>query len=385
MFEYFTGPKYVWNLGVCATLNNGGLIDEVDRACRPAREARDVDSGSKLFVRSWKAVADQLADQAHASEAAGHLRTAGQEWYRSGLYVCQAERMLSNADPDRRAFYQQALDAFAKVFEIADPAVSRVEVPFEGTSLPAYFSNASVNGEPVPCVIMWNGLDSTKEHMYTSGWPQEMRQRGISVLMIDNPGSGEALRFGDLKARIGTEAWATAQVDYLESRPDVDSGRIGLVGWSLGGYYVPRAAAFEKRIKLIAVWGANHNWGEVQKKRLQREGENPVPHYWEHVKWVFGYDDLDEFISYAEGIHLNGVVDQITCPFLIAHGANDRQISVDYAHQSYDQAVHSPKRELRIFTPDEGAAEHVGLDHMPHINSFIADWVQDTIAELGNW
>ena len=205
MFEYFSGPKYVWNLGVCATLNNGGAIDEVDRACRPAREAPDVNSGSRIFMESWKAVADQVAEQARASEAAGHLRTAGQQWYRSGLYVCQAERMLSNRDPGRRAFYQQALDAFAKVFEIADPRTSRVEVPFEGTTLPAYFSDASTDGRPAPCVIMWNGLDSTKEHMYTSGWPQEMRERGVSVLMVDCPGSGEALRFQDLKARIETE------------------------------------------------------------------------------------------------------------------------------------------------------------------------------------
>ena len=251
--------------------------------------------------------------------------------------------MLSNSDPDRRAFYQQALDAFAKVFEIADPATTRVEVPFEGTTLPAYFSNASRDGEPVPCVIMWNGLDSTKEHMYTSGWPQEMRERGVSVLMVDCPGSGEALRFQDLKAPIETEDWATACVDYLETRGDVDPDRIGLAGWSLGGYYCPRAAAFEKRLKFVAVWGANHNWGEVQKRRLQREGENPVPHYWEHVLWVWGFDDVEKFIEYAEGIHLNGVVDQITVPFLIAHGENDRQIPVEYAHQSYDQAVNSPE------------------------------------------
>ena len=132
MFEYFTGPKYVWNLGVCATLNNGGAIDEVDRACRPAREAPDVNSGSKIFMQSWKAVADQVADQARASEAAGHLRTAGQQWYRSGLYVCQAERMLSNSDPGRREFYQQALDAFAKVFEIADPATTPRRDPVRG-------------------------------------------------------------------------------------------------------------------------------------------------------------------------------------------------------------------------------------------------------------
>jgi dienelactone hydrolase len=200
--------------------------------------------------------------------------------------------------------------------------------------------------------------------------------------MVDCPGSGEALRFLGLKARVETEDWAAACVDYLETRDDVDHGRIGLVGWSLGGYYAPRAAAFEKRIKLVVAWGANHNWGEVQKKRLEREGENPVPHYWEHVLWVWGYDDVDTFIKAAEAVNLNGVVEQITCPFLITHGENDRQINVSYAHQSYDQAVNSPKRELRVFTPDEGATEHVGLDHLPHVGAFTADWVEDTFNEL---
>ena len=383
MFEYFTGPKYVWNLGVCATLNNGGAIDEVDRACRPAREAPDVNSGSRIFMESWKAVADQVADQARASEAAGHLRTAGQQWYRSGLYVCQAERMLSNADPGRREFYQQALDAFEKVFELADPATSRVEVPFEGTTLPAYFSNGSVDGSPAPCVIMWNGLDSTKEHMYTSGWPQEMRERGISVLMVDCPGSrrGAALPGPQGAHRdrgLGRGLRRLPRVPRATSTPTGSA-------WSAGRSAATTARARRRSrsgSKFVAVWGANHNWGEVQKARQQREGENPVPHYWEHVLWVWGFDDVDAFMEYAEGVHLNGVVEQITVPFLIAHGENDRQINVKYAHQSYDQAVNSPERELRIFTVEEGAAEHVGLDHMPHINAFVADWVEDRYAEM---
>jgi len=69
-------------------------------------------------------------------------------------------------------------------------------------------------------------------------------------------------------------------------------------------------------------------------------------------------------------------------PFLIAHGAGDRQIPLEYAHRSYDQAVASPKRELRIFTAEEGGTEHIGLDHLPHVSVFIADWVADTFAEL---
>jgi dienelactone hydrolase len=184
------------------------------------------------------------------------------------------------------------------------------------------------------------------------------------------------------RPRLHQGSRAAACVDFLETRDDVDHDRIGLVVWSLGGYYAPRAAAHEKRIKLVVAWGANHNWGEVQKKRLEREGENPVPHYWEHVLWVWGYDDVDTFIEAAEAVHLNGVVEEITVPFLITHGENDRQISVAYAHQSYDQAVNSPKRELRVFTPEEGATEHVGLDHLPHVGAFTADWIEDTFAEM---
>ena len=384
MFEYFP-TNYIWSLGVAATLNSGGAIDEVDRACRPIREAAERgDAGTRDLMLAWKRVADQVAAQAAEAEEAGHLRTAGQKWFRSAAYVCQAERMLSSTDPERIPFYRQGLAALQRSFDLVDPATTRVAVPFEGSELPAYFLKAQrPDGTPAPTVIMWNGLDSTKEHMYTSGWPQEMAQRGISTLMVDCPGSGEALRFLDLKSRVETEDWARACVDHLETRADVDHDRIGLAGWSLGGYYAPRAAAYEKRIKLVVAWGANHNWGEVQRARLEREGENPVPHYWEHVLWVWGYDDLDTFIKASEDVHLNGVVEQITCPFLITHGESDRQINVKYAHQSYDQAVNSPKRTLRVFTPEEGATEHVGLDHLPHVGAYTADWIEDTFRELG--
>ena len=122
----------------------------------------------------------------------------------------------------------------------------------------------------------------------------------------------------------------------------------------------------------------------MQRRRLEREGERPVPHYWEHVLWVWGGGDETWTSSSTSPTtcNLDGVVEQITVPFLIAHGANDRQIPVAYAHRSYEQAVNSPKRELRVFTPEEGATEHIGLDHLPHVSTFIADWVADTFAEL---
>ncbi|MFC4069591.1 alpha/beta hydrolase family protein [Actinoplanes subglobosus] len=380
MFEYFPG-NYVWNLGVVATLNSGGLIDEVDRACRPIKElaTRGADVGTREFMASWAAVAEDLASQAAADEAAGHPRTAGQKYQRATNYLAQAERMQSAKAPDRKAFYQRLLDLQQKAFDLIDPATTRVAIPFEGALLPAYFKKASDG--PAPTIILWNGLDSTKEHMYASGFAHEMAARGINTLMVDCPGSGETLRFLGLTSRVETEDWAAACVDYLLTRDDVVTGKIGLVGWSLGGYYAPRAAAFEKRLALCVAWGANHDWGAVQKRRLEREGENPVPHYWDHVLWVWGETDLDTFIKKAEAVNLDGVVENITVPFLICHGENDRQIPLAYAHRSYQQAVNSPRRELRIFTPAEGGAEHIGLDHFAHVQTYIADWVLDVLQD----
>jgi dienelactone hydrolase len=378
MFEYFPG-NYVWNLSVVAALNSGGLIDEVDRACRPIRElaAQGSDVGTRQLMASFTAVVDDLEAQARTAEAAGHEDAAGHVYFRATNYLTQAERMQNAHDPGRRAVYQRCLDLMRKTFDLIDPATTRVSVPFEGTTLPAYYKSA---GPGTPCVIMFNGLDSTKEHMYVSRFPHELAARGISTLMVDCPGSGEALRFGGLTSRVESEDWAAACVDYLLGRGDVDPERIGLVGWSLGGYYAPRAAAFEKRLALCVAWGANHNWGEVQLRRVQREGENPVPHYWDHVMWVWGETDLDSFLKKAANVHLDGVVERITVPFLIVHGENDRQIPLKYAHRSYEQAVNSPERELRIFTPAEGGAEHIGLDHLPHVSVYIADWIADTFG-----
>ncbi len=386
MYEYFPG-NYVWNLSVVATLNNGGLIDEVDRACRPLREAaaRGEDAGTREFLEVWTGLVDHLLVEADERVASGRTRSAGAICKRALNYLIHAERMQSRHEPERLATYQRCLDLAERTFDLIDPTTVRVEIPFEGSALPAYWHPAAATAAgPAPVMVMFNGLDSCKEHMYVSDFWAEMDARGISTLMVDTPGTGEALRMRDLTARIETEDFARAICDWLVDRDDVDPGRIGLVGWSLGGFYAPRAAAFEDRIALVVAWGANHDWGQVQRRRLEREGERPVPHYWDHVMWVWGEEDLDTFIEHADGVNLEGVVERIRVPFLICHGENDRQIPVEYAHRSYEQAVNSPKRELRVFTADEGGAEHIGLDNLPYVRDFIADWVGETFDELAN-
>ncbi|MDB5532331.1 MAG: Dipeptidyl aminopeptidase/acylaminoacyl-peptidase-like protein, partial [Hyphomicrobiales bacterium] len=154
------------------------------------------------------------------------------------------------------------------------------------------------------------------------------------------------------------------------------------MGWSLGGYYAPRAACYEKRFKLCVAWGANHNWGELQRRRLNNEGENPVPHYWDHVMWVWGKETRDDFMALMPQVTLNGHMQNMTVPFLVVHGAGDRQIPIEYAHQSYDQAVNSADRELKFFTDREGGVEHVSADNMEPVRSYIADWIADRFRRM---
>ena len=381
LFEYFPN-NYVWNLSLAIALASGAEIGELMDMCRPLRMAasRGEDAGTAEFLAEWVKMADTLVGLAEEDEARGRHFSADTKLQRGALYYLTAERMQGHGDPRRMETYNKAQAAFRHAITIGGVNCTRVEIPYRETGLAGLFTRAEGVSRPGPCVLYVNGLDSCKELLYWSRLPHALARRGISTLCIDQPGTGEALRFHNLSATPYSEQWATPCFDYLASREDVNCAQIGMVGISLGGHYAPRAVAFEPRFASGAVWGANHNWAEVQQKRLRREGENPVPHYWNHVMWVFGARDIDDFLEKSRDMNLNGVLDRIKAPFLITHGANDRQIPLEYAHQSYDQLTNSQRRELKIFTEREGGVEHVGADNMAFGRDYIADWFAETLG-----
>ena len=379
LFEYF--PNYVWNFSLSIAMESGAQLGEIIDMCAPIREkaGKGEDAGTLEFMAQWQAKAEILIGLADEDEARGRNYSAGTKLQRASLYLFTAERMQGHGHPGRAATFARAVHAFQRAMTLGGENCERMEIPVAGGIMPALYTRAPGAGRK-PAVIFCNGLDSCKELLYWAKLNTALARRGISTLMVDQPGTGEALRLSHLPATPHSETWASKAVDWLEGQDNVDPARIGMTGISLGGHYVPRAVAFEPRFASAAVWGANHNWAEVQQKRLRREGENPVPHYWAHVMWVFGASDMEDFLSKAEGMTLNGIMDRIKVPMLVTHGANDRQIGVDYAHQSYDQLVNSPKRELKIFTAREGGVEHVGADNMSFGRDYIADWFADTLG-----
>ncbi len=379
LFEYF--PNYIWNLSLAIATESGAQIGEIMDVVAPVKDAANdgPDAGTQMFMAQWNAKAETLIGLAEEDEARGRIFSAGSKLQRAALYLFNGERMLAHGAPGRIEAFTKAQSTFQKSMKLSGENCERVEIAIEGGTMPALYTRAPGDG-PNPVVVFCNGLDSNKELLYWTQLPKALARRGISTLCVDQPGTGETLRLQGIPATFDSERWASKAVDWLEARPEVDRNRIGMTGISLGGHYVPRAVAYEPRFASGAVWGANHNWAEVQQKRLRREGENPVPHYWAHVMWVFGATDMGDFLTKAEGMNLNGHMDRIKVPFLVTHGEQDRQIGVEYAHQAYEQLTNCPQRELKIFTPREGGVEHVGADTMSFGRDYIADWFADTLG-----
>ncbi len=381
MFRYFP-TNYVWDLSVNLAIEMGAKMGEIEEMCAPLAEAatkKDAE-GTAAFRQTWVTMADKICGLADDDVADGRMISAGDKYLRAAVYMGTAERLLAHGSDGRVALYERMQDTFYKGLKLSGSKATRVEIPYGDSFLSGIFHPAENVEGPQPVLVQVNGLDSIKEMIYMVGGPRWLAARGVASLVIDQPGTGDALRLRNLTARYDSEHWASAVVDYLETRDDVDPKRIGLHGVSLGGYYCPRAVAFEPRFACGVIWGANHDWRDVQKRRKEAEGDFPVPHYWSHVRWVFGAETDEEFMEKSEDMHLHGVLDRIKVPFLVTHGEKDSQIPIKWAHATYDQLVNSPKRELKIFDARTGGVQHSSFDNSANAGAYIADWVAEQLG-----
>ncbi|SPD67463.1 Hydrolase (plasmid) [Cupriavidus taiwanensis] len=380
MLEYFT--DYPWNLSLSMALDMGANMDEIDRASRSLRDGK-IPEGmdpAQAFFHAWDDAGQKLAASAAGDEEAGHGLTASEKYRRAAIMLITAERMPHHNYPPRLEAYDRMLHYFAKYVELGHVNCERVMVPYQDAVLPALLVKAE-GATPAPCMVHFNGLDGVKEFLFMSGFPAALAKRGISTLIVDNPGVGEALRKHGLHNFPEAEVPAAACIDYLERRPEVDRDRIGMIALSMGGYHAPRATAFEPRFKCCVAWGANYDFGKRFRMRLEGQGtQKSVPHFVEHVQWVLGAQSVEACLDTASGFTLKGILDRIRVPILINHGELDRQVPVESAYLTYEDCINSPRRELRIFTAEEGGEQHCSIGNMSLATDYMADWIADVLA-----
>jgi pimeloyl-ACP methyl ester carboxylesterase len=379
MLEYFPN-NYGWSQSIHICLSAGGQINEIDEACAPLKQISDPqsDSAQSAWYETWDKLATRLEQLARRDEEAGRYLSAGRKYLRATVYYIMAERMVSNRDHRKLETYNKVLDTFKKGTQLSRHRVEFLDIPFNNHALPALFVPAP-GGKPAPCMIHFDGFDGLKEMLYLSIPDQEFRKRGIALLIVDHPGVGGALRLHNLPLTPFTEGVAAACINYLETRTDVNRERIGILGISLGGYYAPRAAAFEKRLKCCVAWGAIWNWREAREWRMKQEKEPAsVPLF--QLLWVTGKDTLEEANEVADKMTLEGIADKITCPLLVLHGEDDRLVPLRMAEKTVQAAINSPIRELKVFTPSEGSTGHVQVDNMALAVDYISDWAAEILG-----
>ena len=229
-------------------------------------------------------------------------------------------------------------------------------------------------------MIHFDGFDVTKEWMYLCGIAHEFAVRGISTLMLDHPGIGAAIRLQGLPMNPDSERWARAAMDWLEQRDDVDAAKVGVIAMSLGGYYAPRAAAFEPRLACCIAWGARwDNAGSHGRILRDASAARSVTNWVDHALWYYGAATIDEAEAKIAQMTLEGVVDKVKCPLLVVHGVGDRQVPLEQAERTVREAVNSKSATLRLFGPDEGGVEHVNGDLFSVAIDAMADWAADTL------
>ncbi len=225
-------------------------------------------------------------------------------------------------------------------------------------------------------MVLFDGMDNAKE-MSVIFAGLDFAKRGINTLAIDGPGQAETLRLRNIHSRHDYEVPGTAAYEYVAARPEVDPKRVAVMGYSFGGYQAPRIVAFEKRYAAAVAFGAMHwsiyDWVAGNKAKLAVDPRTSSTSIFQ-FRWVVGAPDNETALEWSKKFTLEGVAQNIECAFLVLHGENDRIVPLDAAKTLYER-VGSKRKHIRIFTADEGGAEHCQVDHRQLGVDYIGDWL----------
>ena len=212
--------------------------------------SRIEDGDADAWLREWTATAARIESDAHAADGAGRRVSALAAFRRAATYYATALYLLSHAsEPEQGVELRRRQGAcWERVVDLMDPAGERFVIPYEGTTLPGWFFRApgAAPGERRPTVVVNNGSDGATSQMWAQGGAAAA-ERGWHWMTFDGPGQQSALFEQGIPFRPDWEAVLTPVVDALVARPDVDPERIAVIGISQGGFWVPRALAFEHR------------------------------------------------------------------------------------------------------------------------------------------
>lgn len=357
----------IQTMRLLAQVSVGGVdLFECSRtAARIGTETTD----TEIWYREWHRTANDVAAQGESAIAHGDRITARRAFFRACSYYRHSEFFLSSDDPRRAQAYTDGRNNFRRAAELTDGLIEQIEVPFEGKTMEGYIVRPDASGARRPTVLFLGGADSWAEELYFLGG-SEFPARGMNVVMVDTPGRGSSLRFKQMYSRPDYEVPVRAVLDHLEQRSDVDREHFGVAGVSFGGYYAPRAAAFEPRIKAMAAWCGT--WS------ILTDFYEFYPPLQEQLQWLSGSKDDAEARRKLAAFTLDGVADQIAVPVYVMHGTRDIIMDVAGARRFVDALTTS---DVTVDIYDEAGSLHCSYDYLVVAAARLADWFAHHLIE----
>jgi dienelactone hydrolase len=310
---------------------------------------------------AWSARAAVHEEMGREALANKQLISAGEHLQRAGVYYHFGKFLFVQDLPQMKAAHMKAIECRQLALPHLNPPGERVEMPYEGKWL------AGILRKPVgivrpPVLAFACGLDSCKEE--TDAYEQPFLARGIATLVFDGPGQGEGEY--DFAIRGDYEVAAKAVLDYIETRRDLDATRIGLAGISLGGYYAPRSAAFDKRVKACLALGGPYDWAECW---------DGLPGLTQEAFRVRSKSKtLEEARRNAATLTLKGVADRITCPIYIMNGRQDRIVPA----KDTERLAREVKGPVTLHLIDDG--NHIANNRAYRWRAQSADWMKEQLG-----
>ena len=333
-----------------------------------AGDIRAVRNGIRKFVeitREMKRIAEKREAMAREAEEAGHSVTAGENYFTAAAFYTMAQGPIhADDDPLNLALSARKNACYDKFIAYAGRHIERVEIPFDGKTLPGLLHLPNGAEDPVPCVVFLGGMDNFKE-MLVTGHGDKFLERGIAVLAFDGPGQNEAIIQHKIRC---TEdnfiAAGRAAMDFLVARPEIDNDRIGITGISMGSFWLTQIVADDPRYAAAAGFYVCHENG------MHTIFNVAIPMFKDRYMWMAGYEDEDAFDAFAQKLTLAGLGAKIDRPYLIVAGEDDDLSPIEHTYRLYDE-IAGPKTLVVYRGEVHGVTDN--LD----VRALIADWMRD--------
>jgi pimeloyl-ACP methyl ester carboxylesterase len=327
---------------------------------------------SKQLGRSAQRM-ERLADE---ERAAGHRETALARYYDAAFTYANAQHVVFETNDEKRYLHAGSLRCYDAVRELTPYRIERVEVPWEGGVLAGNL-HLCPGEEPRPLVFFVPGCDMTKEQ-YPHPQLNHALQRGMHLFSFDGPGQGESNLQGLHLGAANYERAASAALDVLVERPEVDPAQIALYGISYGSHWAIRIAAHDRRIRATAA-----PWGSFCE--LDHLFEEDSPRFKQLFMYMTGAASEDELDELAAAMTLRPLFPKIDAPLLGACGEYDPRSPIEEVYEVWS-TVRAP-RELWVF---EDQHHRVSLTRpnghtlpwLMDIHELALDWLRDRLAGI---